>query len=293
VKRADVVIGLMGNLGKPTFRELLPELIHGLRKRHAKFILDQAAAEGMGLQPGEILAAERIPDLASVILSFGGDGTLLRTARTIGQRHIPILGVNIGPGLGYLTELSASELHDSLDRIVAGDLIFQERLMLESELSDDPDVAHLALNDLVVANVEPWRTLPLELMIDRTPVTTYRSDGLIISTPTGSTAYSLSAGGPILEPTLSCLIISPISPHTLSMRPVVISSERTLSITVRGGAILSADGEPVKQLQSGQTVHVKRAGFTTTLAGIKGRDFYHVLRSKLGWGAPSPAANSD
>lgn len=290
---AKSVVGVMGNLSKPAFRELLPTLIRGLRQRKATFILDRDAADELGCASHEILPAEQIADLATIMLSFGGDGTLLRTARMIGRRHVPILGVNIGPGLGYLTELSAAELDESLDRIIAGELVYQERMMLAATISNDSTLTYMALNDLVVANVEPWRTLPLELRIDNSPVTTYRSDGLIVSTPTGSTAYSLSAGGPILEPTLSCVIIAPISPHTLSMRPVVIASERTVSITVLGEAMLSADGEPVKHLQSGSIVQVKRAEFTTKLAGLKGRDFYHVLRSKLGWGAPSPAANPD
>lgn len=287
-----MVVGLMGNLGKPAFRELLPGLIDNLRQRGANFVLDQAAAGGMHLGRGQALSAEQIPDVATVILSFGGDGTLLRTARTVGRRQVPILGINIGPGLGYLTELGIDDLSENLDRIITNDLVFQDRMMIEATLSHAPDV-HIALNDLVIANVEPWRTLPLELIINDSPVATYRSDGLIVATPTGSTAYSLSAGGPILEPTLSCMIVSPISPHTLSMRPVVVSAERTISIGVRGEAMLSADGEPVSHLQSGMSVHVRKSKNTTTLAGLRGRDFYHVLRSKLGWGAPSPAANTD
>ena len=286
------VLGLMGNLGKPRFQELLPGLLTALRERAADFVLDRAAADGVDVHEREALAAERIPNVATLILSFGGDGTLLRTARTVGQRRVPILGVNLGPGLGYLTDLNARELFDSLDAILRGDLTFQERLLLEGSVDEDSESVFAALNDIVVANTQPWQTLPVDVTLDDSPVTTYRCDGLIVATPTGSTAYSLSAGGPIVEPTLNVMLVTPISPHTLTMRPVIIAADRTVTITARGDAVLTADGEQVKPLTSGQTVRVRRAGYKATIAGIQGRDFYHVLRAKLQWGAPPPSLES-
>ncbi|MBI5058448.1 NAD(+)/NADH kinase [candidate division KSB1 bacterium] len=288
----SAILGLMGNFAKPMFRELIPGLIAELRKRRAEFVLDRAAADGIDVSERETLAAERIPNVAGLVISFGGDGTLLRTARAIGQRHVPILGVNLGPGLGYLTDLNARELFNSLDAILSGNLTFQERLMLEGWVDGERDPDLLALNDFVVANVKPWQTLQLQVTIDDSPVTTYRSDGLIVATPTGSTAYSMSAGGPIVEPTLDVILVTPISPHTLTMRPVIVAADRSVFITVCGDAVLTADGEPVKPLTSGQTVRVRRASFSTTIAGIRGRDFYHVLRAKLQWGASPPTLDN-
>ena len=182
----------------------MPELIADLHARKTAFVLDEAAAADLNLNKSEIMPAESIPDVAGMILSFGGDGTLLRTASIVAKRQIPILGVNLGPGLGYLTELNVKILSKSLDKILAGQYRIEERMMLRAVASEDPSITYHALNDIVVGNVMVQRTLPVELSIDNEPVTTYRSDGLIVATPTGSTAYSLSAGGPILEPTLQC-----------------------------------------------------------------------------------------
>jgi NAD+ kinase len=278
------VVGITGNLRKPSFRKLLPGLVSELRRRKASFVLDEAAATGLSLQPIEIRSADTIPDVATVILSFGGDGTLLRAARTVGQRRIPILGVNLGPGLGYLTEMGVDDFMTSLDRILAGEFAVEERMMLSaSPNSDDAPICH-ALNDIIVGHQNISRTTRLEVCIDGRPVTTYRCDGLIVATPTGSTAYTLSIGGPIVEPTLSVMIIAPISPHTLTMRPVIISADSVVEIRAGENAVLAADGEIIRPLKSGNLIRVRRAPFVTLIASTTGHDFYHVLRAKLKWG---------
>lgn len=280
----QITLGLMGHLGKTGFREALPDLIAELRKRDAAFVLDKAAAEGLNLPPANVLPAMRIPDMATLVLSFGGDGTLLQTARMIGERHIPILGVNTGPGLGYLTELGVHELHHSLDKILGGRFRVEERMMLSASLDRDASVIYHALNEIVVGHAQVSRTLHLELLIDRYPVATYRCDGIIVATPTGSTAYSLSVGGPIVEPKLNAMIVTPISPHTLTLRPVVISDDRVVEIRPKGVASLAADGESLRSLDVGDIVRVRRSTFTTAIVNITGHDFYHVLRTKLHWG---------
>jgi NAD+ kinase len=279
-----MVLGMMGNLGKPAFRELLPGLIDELNRRGTRFVLDEAVAEGLDLPAANVLPASEIPEAATMILSFGGDGTLLRTARIVGQRHTPVLGVNTGPGLGYLTELGIHDLHGALDRILSGGLRTENRMMLTASVErDSTDCCH-ALNDIVVGHSQVSRTLHLELLIDHHPVAMYRCDGLIISTPTGSTAYSLSVGGPIVEPKLNAIIVSPISPHTLTLRPVVISDDRVIEIRPKNSASLAADGETMRALDVGDVVRVRRSTFTTAIVNITGHDFYHVLRTKLHWG---------
>lgn len=279
-----MVIGLMGNLLKIQFKELLPELIGELRQRGAEFVLDREVADGINAEPSEIMDAKDIPSKASLILSFGGDGTFLRTAGIIGSRCVPILGVNIGPGLGYLTELGTGELKAHLDQIIAGDYRLEERMMLSARIDGEQNTEYFALNDVVVGHEFISSALPVDVFIDDTPVTTYRCDGIILSTPTGSTAYSLSSGGPIIEPTLDTIIITPISPHTLTMRPVVVSNRRTVRIRPHVEAEMSADGDTVRQLKAGDTIIVGRAPYKTRIAMVMDYDFYHVLRSKLKWG---------
>lgn len=287
-----MILGLMGNLTKPNFREVLLPLVEELRKRSASFVLDEAAAGNMELDSSEKLPAEKIPDVASAILSFGGDGTLLRTAQTVGQRRIPILGVNLGPGLGYLTELGVEGLSSALDRILASDYLVDERMMLVAEdEGSDQTICH-ALNDVVVGHAVLSKTMQIEVMIDRRPVTTYRCDGLIVATPTGSTAYTLSAGGPIIEPTLNVMIVTPVCPHTLTMRPVVISARRTVEIRPAEEAFISADGETLKRLPAGDVVRVRRSPYTTLIASVTGHDFYQMLRAKLQWGTTKLEASA-
>jgi NAD+ kinase len=291
-RETAMILGLMGNLTKPNFREVLPPLVEELRKRSASFVLDEAAAGNMRLEPSETLPVDRIPDVAGAILSFGGDGTLLRSAQIVGQRRIPILGVNLGPGLGYLTELGVDDLLGVLDRILAGNYLVDERMMLVAEdESSDQTICH-ALNDVVIGHAELSKTMQIEVMIDRRPVTTYRCDGLIIATSTGSTAYTLSAGGPIIEPTLNVMIVTPVCPHTLTMRPVVISARRTVEIRTAEEAFVSADGETQKRLPAGDVVRVRKSPNTTLIASVTGHDFYQMLRAKLQWGTTKNEAFS-
>jgi NAD+ kinase len=287
-----MILGLMGNLTKPNFHDLLPPLIAELQRRQARFVLEEVAAQGLTLDASHKLPAEKIPDLAGLILSFGGDGTLLRTAQTVGRRRIPILGVNLGPGLGYLTELGVDELHGALDRILSGDFRVEERMMLTAEDHGSGRLVCHALNDVVIGHAVLSKTMQIEVMIDGRPVTTYRCDGLIVATPTGSTAYTLSAGGPIVEPTLNVMIVTPVCPHTLTMRPVVISAQRTVEIRPAEDAYVAADGESQMRLRAGDVIRVRIASFTTLIASITDHDFYQVLRAKLQWGAakPEPAA---
>jgi NAD+ kinase len=279
-----MTIGILGNLGKPTFQAALPGLIEELSRRKIDFILDSAAGDGMGLRARQLCPAEQIPNSASIIFSFGGDGTLLRSARIIGGNGIPVLGINTGPGLGYLTELSVDELSANLDRILLGDFEIEERMRIAASWLPDHE-GITALNDIIIRPQHVARVHALEVLIDDTPLTTYHADGLIISTPTGSTAYSLSASGPIVEPTLRIFILAPICPHTLSMRPLVISDQRRIEIRSASESFLIADGEIVEEMPANSVVKVARAEFVTQIVNLSGRDFYPTLRKKLQWGS--------
>ncbi|MCB9366088.1 MAG: NAD(+)/NADH kinase [Calditrichaeota bacterium] len=282
------VLGIMGNPEKPRFQTVVSAFVSLLRERKIKFLFDAENRAWVDLRTDELVDHDRLAQNADLVLSFGGDGTLLHTATAVAPHAKPILGVNLGPGLGYLTDLTYDKLADKLDDVLTYKFDIEERMMLKAHVDGDSQVFR-ALNDFVIGQPEVSRTQAFELFIDNLPASTYRADGMIVATPTGSTAYSLSANGPILEPTLHAMIVTPICPHTLTMRPMVISDRRTVTMRALGKAQMTADGEAVYSLDHGQAVHVEKAPITALLVNITGRDFYHVLRDKLDWGAVSGA----
>jgi NAD+ kinase len=225
---------------------------------------------------------------ADLAIVLGGDGAILRAARQMGYRQLPVLGVNLGK-LGFLADLSPDELIAVLPRIAARDFRLTSHLMYECDVTGPTGrQTVLGLNEVVVHTAPPFHIVELDLAIDGEPVTGYAGDGLIISTPVGSTAHSLSAGGPILGQELSVFVITPICPHTLTYRPLVDSAAKTYTIRVRraAGAWLSADGQAVTQLTPEYGVTVRRAGVTFQLVKVPGRTYYQTLRDKLRWGEP-------
>ncbi len=231
-------------------------------------------------------------DLAFV---FGGDGSILRAAHQMGYRQVPVVGVNLGK-LGFLADLRAKELLAVLPAIAAGEFRVIEHLMIECEvIRDDRQVwQRLALNEVAVRAGEPFRMLQLHLYVDAEWVTTYSCDGLIVATPVGSTAHSLSAGGPILRKDLQAVVISPISPHTLTNRPVVDSADRVFDVQVvppQTGAFAVVDGHVVSELQPGDRVRVRRAEPKFKLVEVHGHGYYRTLREKLGWGGSLTAGD--
>ncbi len=286
ISSGQPVLGLMGNPIKPLFEPVVSAFVDLLRKRGIRFLFDDENVNCVKVNEQEIAPHDSLAREADIVLSFGGDGTLLRSATAVAPFDKPILGVNLGPGLGYMTDLTHDHLHERLDDILNGNYEVEERMMIKASVDGDSRVFR-ALNDFVVGQTEVSRTQAFELFIDGLPASTYRADGLIVASPTGSTAYSLSAGGPILEPTLQALIVTPICPHTLSMRPMAISDRRTVTMRALGPAVLTADGAHVTDLEYGQQVSVNKAPITAKLVNITGRDFYHVLRDKLKWGAVS------
>ena len=271
---------------RPRAARLALQIAASLSRRHVHVLLD-AEAELTGLpavprRPKEALARE-----TDLIVVLGGDGTLLSIARHTDSR-VPILGVNLGE-LGFLTEVVESEALAMLKRVVAGRFELDRRMTLAAVLERGGKVVRRlrALNDVVVTNGARARIVEFSVSVDGLPLTTYRADGMIVATPTGSTAYSLSAGGPIVEPTVEVLLLSPISPHLLSNRPMVLRPEARVRITIarrEQDALLTIDGQERMALAGGDVVEVRRGRSPVALVRSPDRTYYDVLRSKLGWG---------
>jgi NAD+ kinase len=227
-----------------------------------------------------------LPD-ADFALVLGGDGSILRAAKLMGSRQLPILGINMGR-LGFLAWHSPDDLEETLPAVARGDCRIVEHLMFHCSLIRGGKVveSQLGLNEAVIATGFPFTLLNVHLYVDGELATTYSCDGLIISTPVGSTAHSLSAGGPILRSTLAGFVICPICPHTLTVRPVVDTADRVYEMEVlqpNEGTTLVIDGRVVSQIQPGDRVRVERAESTFKLIAARGHSYYHTLRDKLGW----------
>lgn len=232
---------------------------------------------------------------ADLAIVLGGDGSILRAAHQMGQRQVPVVGVNLGK-LGFLADLSPAEFAAVLPEVCAGKFRVIEHLMLQCRLERDGGGVHsrrrtvasqLGLNEVAILGGPPFAMLDVHLYVDSELVTTYSCDGLIVSTPVGSTAHSLSAGGPILRKDLQAFVISPISPHTLTNRPVVDSAERVYELLVprpNTGTSVVVDGRVLDSLEPGDRVRIERATPRFQLVEVPGRGYYRTLREKLGWG---------
>ncbi len=225
---------------------------------------------------------------ADLAIVLGGDGSILRAAHQMGHRQVPVIAVNLGK-LGFLADLSPAELPAVLREAIAGKLPIIEHLMFECQVLRDGEVLHeqLGLNEVAVQTGPPFAIMDIDLYVDSELVTTYSCDGLIVGTPVGSTAHSLSAGGPILRKDLQAFVILPISPHTLTNRPVVDSAERVYELVTaqtKDGASVVVDGRVLCKLEPGDRVRVQRAEPQFKLVAAPGHSYYRTLREKLGWG---------
>jgi NAD+ kinase len=228
------------------------------------------------------------PNTADLAIVLGGDGSILRAVRQMGYRQLPVVGVNLGT-LGFLADLTPDELVRSLPRLLAGEYRVASHLMFECEYpNSNGRETVLGLNEVVVHAQSVGHIAELDLLVDDEVVTSYRGDGLIISTPIGSTAHSLSAGGPILSQELPAFTITPICPHTLTYRPLVDAANKKYTIRVRRPdvAALTADGQVLTQLSANQIVTVRQAKVAFQLVKVPGRTYYQTLRDKLRWGTP-------
>jgi NAD+ kinase len=279
-------VGILVKPKLPRIKPLLAHLVAWLRERGKDVVLDPTIAALAG-EPASRHRGKLV-DKADLVLVLGGDGTLLSAARMVEERGVPILGINMG-GLGFLTEVGGEHLYKTLERVFAKDFYIEERLMLRARL--DRCGARVAqatvLNDVVVTKGELSRMIAMTIEIDGRFVTSLRGDGLILSTPTGSTAYSMSAGGPIVSPAVNALVITPICPHTLTHRPLLVPGTATLAVTLTShdkGAMVTFDGQAGVAIREGDTVTIKPSQHKTRLVRFPERTYYDVLRRKLKWG---------
>lgn len=277
-------IGIFIKKGAPEALDVVSDLLLCLKEKRLKFFVEEEAALSLGIRG---IQGRLIPSKVDMIIVFGGDGTILSVARLVGSRSVPILGVNLG-GLGFITEISRDEVCNSMNNILSGKYGFEERIMLIADVYRNSKKLkqHNALNDIVLHKSALARMIELDIHINNKYVTTFRADGLIISTPTGSTAHSLSAGGPILYPTLESFLMTPICPHTLTSRPIVLPDAFTLDISIKKGddVYLTLDGQEGLPLKVNDKVRIKKSDYKTRFLHLHDRDYFKVLRTKLNWG---------
>jgi len=285
-------VGIIANVRKKIALEYSVGLKGWLLEQGMEVFLDEEIASALGEKDG--LERQTLAVQADLLVVLGGDGAMLRAARSVRKFKIPIVGINLGT-FGYLTEINLNEMYPSLERILRGEYSTEERMMLDMEVirNDRTSCEYTVLNDVVISRGNLSRIIDMETAVDGHYLTTFRADGLIISTPTGSTAYSLSAGGPIVFPSQEVLIVNPICPHTLTNRPIILPSSMTISVKVwsdEEGVIVDLDGQESFSLKSGDTLIIRRSRYVTTLVSSSNRDYLEILRSKLGWGR-LPAIN--
>jgi NAD+ kinase len=280
-------VAIFAKVHDPRCLGIAGDLINWLEEKGCTPLPEEQLTRQLGYPAA--LTEEEILNQAELVVVLGGDGTLISVARLFSGRDIPILGVNLG-SLGFLTEITVEELYTRLEKVLEGNPRVSERMMLEVTLHREGqqiEKCHV-LNDMVINKGALARIVDLETKVNRHFLTTYKADGLIISTPTGSTGYSLSAGGPIIHPLMSCIVITPICPHTLTNRPIVVTDESVISITVASSfdekVYLTLDGQVGFELREGDSVEVRKALMTTALVMSKTRDYFEVLRTKLKWG---------
>jgi NAD+ kinase len=279
-------VGVISKPGVEAGAEIVPRLLEWLHDRGFTVRVDGETAFYAGGAPA--LEREEVPEGCDLVIVLGGDGTLLSAARAIGQREIPLLPVNLG-GLGFLTAITIDELYPELEVALSGQHRVARRKLLSAQVLRGDEVAanYEALNDAVLTKLAIARMIDLDAYVDDQFVCAYKADGLIISTPTGSTAYSLSAGGPIIYPSVPTICLTPICPHMLTNRPVLVPETSVIRVICRGaddGIFLTIDGQIGAPLHEGDSVVCRSSSFSLLLVRPPRMKFFDVLRQKLKWG---------
>lgn len=271
----------------PEAQKAARRLATWLESRGKRVFVDSETAAAIKMEGYD---RDEIPLLVEMIIVLGGDGTLLSAARNVADAHadVPIFGVNLG-GLGFLAEVSLPELYDDLEKAIAGRLKTEDRMMLTASVLREGEVlAHYrVLNDAVINKGALARMMQLKVSVDGADLTSFRADGLIVSTPTGSTAYSLSAGGPIIYPTIHCFVLTPICPHTLSNRPIALPDSVVVTVCLTSQSedvSLTLDGQISFPLMPQDVVEIKKSRFKMKLIKHPTKGYFEILRTKLKWG---------
>jgi NAD+ kinase len=281
-------IGVVARRDRAEALEVVRGLVQWLAAHGREIVLDGETAGALRLPGVTVSERDELPGKVDLLVVLGGDGTLLAVARLVDGLDVPILGVNLG-GLGFLTATTLEAMFPTLEAVLRGEYTAEERVLLVAGLTRRgvPVADQLALNDVVVAKGALGRLIDLEVRVDGQPMTAYRADGLIIATPTGSTAYNLSALGPILFPTMDAVVLTPICSHTLTNRPIVLPGSARLEVTLLTEApdvVLSVDGQPGPPVTAGDVVQIRRAAARIRLIRDPRKSYFEVLRTKLKWG---------
>jgi NAD+ kinase len=280
-------VGILANTKKPIIKKVLPSFFHDVKDSPYVFQIPDHFTSVLSDIPEHIhiINEKEILDSSDLIISFGGDGTILRNVQLIGRRQKAILGINLG-GLGFLTASSVKNAQRHIEEFFNGQLEVEKRTVLQVKIEGEKKV-HFLLNDLVVDKAGFSRLIKITTHIDNKFLNSYMADGLIVSTPTGSTAYSLANGGPIVVPLTNAFIINPICPHTLSNRPIVISDHAGITLSIEseiGKFNVFGDGQMIGSYPEGTTVSLQKAEYQAHLVQVPEQEFYTILREKLGWG---------
>jgi NAD+ kinase len=286
-------IGIMGNRAKKDLWRVTKDLVEKLREGGASFVVDAQLARWVNREAGSrvierryALSCESVPRRCDVLVAFGGDGTILSAARLVGKRRIPILGVNLGK-LGFLAEFAVEDMEEWVGALLTRKYKVEERMVLEASRHARHRRRFYALNDIVISKSGSSRVIDLQTFVNNEHLVTYTADGLIIATPTGSTAYSLATGGPIVVPESKAITLSPICPHTLTARPVIVPDSSSIRVVIEREARvvhLTADGQVEETFRPPVEFVVRRANYSVRLVKRLDRSYYDVLRAKLMWG---------
>jgi len=281
-------VGIISRPRREDIARVVPPLVNWLRAHDVQVVCDSETSGCIGALAGDSRDRENLAACSDLLIVLGGDGTLLSAARMAVERKVPILAVNLG-GLGFLTTVPQDDIYSILEEIFTNRHRVSERVMLEAEIIRGGAVIRrqIALNDAVLNKAALARIMDLELRVDGEYVTTYKADGLIVSSPTGSTAYSLAAGGPIVYPIVEAFVVTPICPHTLTNRPLVIPDSAKIEIDFKAeedAVFLTLDGQVGVELVRGDHIVVKKATEKLYLVRPARKTYYEILRTKLKWG---------
>ena len=285
-----MIIGCTGNYRKEEYYTILNKIYTILEKTDAKLLISSDLEKNLDFQvPSDfnIMEFSQLADECDLLFAIGGDGTILSTVRRLGQKMKPILGIHIG-GLGFLSQCTENNLKESIDNILKEDYTVSRRMLLEVHIksNDNTDQVFWALNDIVVDHGPSARILKAEVHVSNHYLNTYEGDGIIISTPTGSTAYSLSAGGPIIYPSLDTITVTPICPHSLSARPIVLQSQDLITIDFPesyDGLALAIDGQIRVSINDQTKIQISQAQHFAQLMSLPSNGYFKTLRTKMGW----------
>ena len=282
--------GIWANTDKPAFWKVFPDIVSWAKERGLDLYITTRIKAQLKDHDYNYQLIESADDFAKLdfILTLGGDGTILSLARAVGDRRTPILGIHLGE-LGFLAEVVLEDMFPRLDAVAAGDYNIQKRMVIKCIVKNgnEPQIFY-ALNDIVVDRGKSHRLLNCELLANDDFVAKYNADGLIVATPTGSTAYSLASGGPIVMPTFGSMVVTPICPHTLTLRPIVFPDDQILEISFpvdgRDDMALAIDGQVTEYLKSTAKVVIQKAPFEINMVNFTDSNYFNTLRTKLGWG---------